>query len=102
MGLRFRRRIKVLPGVYLNVSRSGVSTSVGVRGAHVTLGHGKVRATSGIPGSGLSYTQSESIGGHGAETPERPQAGRWLRLLLWAVFWFMAGSVALFWVLSKL
>ena len=30
--------------------------SIGVRGAHVTLGHGKVRETVGLPGTGLSYT----------------------------------------------
>lgn len=29
MGWRFRRTIKILPGVHLNVSRSGVSTSAG-------------------------------------------------------------------------
>jgi hypothetical protein len=33
-----------------------VSTSLGVRGAHVTVGHGKVRETVGLPGTGLSYT----------------------------------------------
>jgi hypothetical protein len=60
MGLRFRRSIKLLPGVRLNLSKSGVSTSVGVRGAHVTLGHGKVRETVGIPGTGLSYTETQS------------------------------------------
>ncbi len=56
MGLRFFRRIRIAPGITLNLSKSGVSTSVGVRGAHVTLGHGKVRETVGLPGTGLSYT----------------------------------------------
>ena len=64
MGLRFRRSIKLLPGVRLNFSRSGVSTSVGVRGAHVTLGHGQVRETVGIPGTGLSYTETHSTHDH--------------------------------------
>ena len=53
MGWRFRRSIRILPGVRVNLSRSGVSTSVGVRGAHITIGHGQVRETVGIPGSGL-------------------------------------------------
>jgi uncharacterized protein DUF4236 len=52
MGWRFRRSVKILPGIRLNLSRSGISTSVGVRGAHVTVGHGKVRTTVGLPGSG--------------------------------------------------
>jgi|SRR5882757_8857 len=59
MPFRFRRSIKILPGVRLNLSRSGVSTSVGVRGAHITVGHGKVRETVGLPGTGLSYTHVE-------------------------------------------
>lgn len=55
MSLRFLRRVSVLPGVRLNFSRSGVSTTIGVRGASLTLG-GRYGATAniGIPGSGLS------------------------------------------------
>jgi hypothetical protein len=59
MGLRFFRRVRLAPGVTLNLSRSGVSTSIGTRGAHVTLGHGKTRETVGIPGAGLSYTTTQ-------------------------------------------
>jgi len=33
MGLRLRKSIKILPGVKLNISKSGISTSIGVRGA---------------------------------------------------------------------
>lgn len=56
MGFRFQRRIKILPGVTLNLSKSGISTSVGRRGAKVTLGKDGVRTTVGLPGTGLSYT----------------------------------------------
>jgi hypothetical protein len=59
MGLRFYRRLRILPGLTINLSRRGVSTSIGVRGAHVTLGHGQVRETVGLPGTGLSYTHVE-------------------------------------------
>jgi hypothetical protein len=59
MGFRFRRSIRILPGLRLNVGKRGVSTSIGVRGAHVTIGHGKVRETVGLPGTGISYTQVE-------------------------------------------
>jgi hypothetical protein len=48
MGFRFYRRIKVIPGVTLNVSKAGLSTSVGVKGAHMTLGNGNERTTVGI------------------------------------------------------
>jgi Bacterial SH3 domain. len=55
MGLRFRRTVKLLPGVRLNLSRSGVSTTVGVRGASVTVGKQGTYANVGLPGSGVSY-----------------------------------------------
>lgn len=56
MGFRFQRRIKIMPGVTLNVGKRGVSTSIGRRGAHITFGQNGVRTTVGIPGTGLSYT----------------------------------------------
>ena len=56
MGWRFRRSIRLFPGIRLNIGKRGVSTSIGVRGGHITVGHGKIRETVGIPGSGLNYT----------------------------------------------
>jgi hypothetical protein len=56
MGFRFRRSVKILPGVRLTLSRSGVSTSVGGRGAWLTFGRRGTRATVGLPGSGISYS----------------------------------------------
>src|SRR5690349_24180951 len=56
MPLRLYRRIRIDPGVRINLSKSGPSLSVGRRGARVTVGHGRRRATVGMPGTGLSYT----------------------------------------------
>lgn len=57
MGFRFRKSIKILPGVRINVSNKGVSSvSVGKRGATLNVGKKGVRGTVGIPGSGLSYS----------------------------------------------
>ena len=56
MGFRFRRSIRIMPGVRLNLGKRGVSTSIGVRGAQVTIGKTGVRQTVGIPGTGLSWT----------------------------------------------
>lgn len=56
MGFRFQKRIKLFPGVSLNLSKSGVSTSIGPRGAKVTVGNGRVRTTVGLPGTGISHT----------------------------------------------
>ena len=52
---RFRKTISVLPGVKVNLSKTGVSTSVGGKGATFNVGHGKKNVTLGIPGTGLSY-----------------------------------------------
>jgi hypothetical protein len=54
MGFRFRRSIKILPGIRLNFGKRRISTSIGVRGAHVTFGKSGTRTTVGLPGSGLS------------------------------------------------
>lgn len=60
MGFRYRKTIKIMPGVKLNLSKSGVSTSLGRRGATVNIGHGRVKSTVGLPGTGMSYSKSTS------------------------------------------
>lgn len=57
MGIKFRKSIKVMPGVRINLSNRGVSSvSVGRRGAKVNFGRQGVRSTVGLSGTGLSYT----------------------------------------------
>ncbi|ROR32585.1 DUF4236 domain-containing protein [Inmirania thermothiophila] len=56
MSFRFWRRIRIAPGVTLNLSKSGGSLSFGPRGAKFTIGPRGKRATVGIPGTGLFYT----------------------------------------------
>ena len=60
MGFRIRRRVKILPGVTLNVSNSGVSTSIGTPGATINVGRRGARGTVGIPGTGISYSEQLS------------------------------------------
>jgi hypothetical protein len=63
MGFRFRKVISVLPGVKINLSKSGVSTSLGGKGATVNVGSsGKRTFTLGIPGTGLSYQMPLGMG----------------------------------------
>jgi Protein of unknown function (DUF4236) len=91
MGWRFRRSVRLFPGIRLNFSLSGVSASVGVRGAHVTVGPRGTHTTVGLPGTGLSY--SETQGTHQeahseaqpAEAAESLPKGRALRGWLWIV-----------------
>ena len=58
MGFRFNRRIRILPGIRVNIGKKGISTSFGARGAWLTVGRRGTRVTVGLPGSGLSYTRS--------------------------------------------
>lgn len=90
MGFRFTKRIKVLPGITLNVSKSGLSTTIGPRGAKVTVGGKRgPRATFGIPGTGLSHSQR--IGDVAGAQPTTDASGKrggsrvfWLFILLLA------------------
>jgi tetratricopeptide (TPR) repeat protein len=57
MGWRLFRRKQLIPGVRLNISRSGPSIRLGPRGAGITVGgRSGLRATAGLPGSGIYYT----------------------------------------------
>jgi tetratricopeptide (TPR) repeat protein len=72
MSIRFRRRIKVLPGIYINVGKTGFSTSFGKRGANINIGKRGVYMNTGIPGSGVSVR--EKIGGRLDVNGELPKS----------------------------
>jgi hypothetical protein len=57
MSLRFWRRVRIIPGLRVNLSRSGASLSIGRRGAWYTVGPRGRRATVGLPGTGLFWTE---------------------------------------------
>jgi hypothetical protein len=67
MGFRFRKNLRLLPGVRLNFSKSGASVSLGGRGLTYNIGRKGTRATVGLPGSGLSHSSYRSH----TETAER-------------------------------
>jgi hypothetical protein len=75
---RFYRRLHIFPCLSVNLSKSGPSLTVGMRGAHVTFGHRGVTHTVGIPGTGIYYTSrsGQHTGYHSAhtETPVDPVA----------------------------
>jgi hypothetical protein len=59
MGLIFRQRFKIFPGVHLNLSKNGLSVSLGAPGATINLSPKRgTRLALGIPGTGLSYRTS--------------------------------------------
>jgi len=56
MPLRFRRTFKIFPGVKVNVSKGGISTTVGVKGFHLNFGKRGITRTIDFPGRGFSHT----------------------------------------------
>ncbi|MEO8607785.1 MAG: DUF4236 domain-containing protein [Chloroflexota bacterium] len=56
-GFRFRKSLQLLPGVRLNISKTGASLSLGPRGAHITTGTSGTYFSLDLPGSGAYYRQ---------------------------------------------
>ncbi len=62
MGLRFRKSIKIAKGVKINLSKSGVSLSVGRTGLHGTINsRGQLTTSAGLPGTGVSFVKTMSL-----------------------------------------
>ncbi|NMZ13285.1 DUF4236 domain-containing protein [Pseudomonas proteolytica] len=72
MGMRFQKRIQILPWVWLNISKSGFSFSFGPPGLSVNNSKKGVRVTAGLPGTGLSA--SHLINGEPANEQEHERA----------------------------
>lgn len=87
MGFTARKSFKVMPGVRMTVSKGGVSTSVGTRGARVTrTASGRVTRTVGLPGSGISHTKTMSSGASNRAVPP-PQPSKPVKPGLMAPRW---------------
>ena len=69
MGFRFQKRISLLPGIRLNLSKSGASLTVGKTGLSLNLGKDGATGNVGIPGTGLSYR--EKIAGNPTPVAEQ-------------------------------
>jgi Protein of unknown function (DUF4236) len=95
---RFRRSIRIAPGIKLNLNKKSVSLTGGVRGAHVTRSYGgRSNYSVGLPGTGVWYRGSlddpkgasqdredqESLGRELATAPE----GTWKAKLGNFFFW---------------
>ena len=102
MGVRARKSFKAGPA-RVTFSKSGVSTSVGVKGVRVgKMANGKTRTTLSVPGTGISYV-SESGKADGFDDVEAQPSGDGLwfdifmgillvvlsvQLLILSIFWF--------------
>ena len=87
MGLRFRKSIKVGP-FRVNLSKSGIGYSYGVKGYRVThKANGGVRTTASIPGTGISHVKEYSSAGTSQKRePEKSSAGNVLKVIFLGFF----------------
>lgn len=75
MAFRFRKSFKILPGVRINLSTSGLSTTFGPRGMSVTTGRRGTFLNAGIPGTGVS-ARGRLGGGGGHSIAGRGDEGK--------------------------
>ena len=83
MGFRFSKHVRIAPGIRLNVSKGGISSSLGGKGLTVNVGPRKTRTTVGLPGTGLSYTFNSAY----------TRSGRHRSLLTWALLIGLLGML---------
>jgi len=55
MPIRFHRQFTLFPGVKVNVSKTGMSITIGGKGFHLNLSKRGVMQTTNLPGKGLSH-----------------------------------------------
>ena len=81
MSYRFRKSVKLAPGVRMNVGKRGLGLSAGPRGASYTVNtSGRKTASVGLPGTGLSYRSS--LGASGNRSSRSAVARKaWLQLI---------------------
>ena len=73
MGMRFRKSIKLGPGVRFNVSKTGVGISAGVKGARYSVhSSGRKTTSARLPGTGVYYMKQ--TGGHGSKATRKTKA----------------------------
>lgn len=58
MPFRFRRSVRIAPGIRINLGKRGASVSVGRPGFTVNYAKGRTNYTVGLPGTGMSYTKT--------------------------------------------
>jgi hypothetical protein len=90
MGFRFRRSIRLAPGLRINLSKSGGSLSVGRRGAMLNFSGRGTKVTVGLPGSGLSYSTMLKSGPETALPSDQGRGGGVGGFILLALFVLLA------------
>jgi hypothetical protein len=63
MAWRFRKSFDLFPGVKINLSKSGISTSFGTGPFHINVGPRGAFSTTSLPGTGISFRQKMPLEG---------------------------------------
>ena len=62
MGMRFRKSIKIAPGVKLNIGKKSVGISIGGKCGGISVNSKTgARVRTSIPGTGISFSEPISI-----------------------------------------
>ena len=98
MAMRFRRSVKVAPGVKVNLSKKNVGVTVGTEGAHYSVNSsGRKTTTVGVPGTGVSYVNvSSKKHQQGGGEARLASKGTYIALLVLAVLLVAIGVALLF------
>jgi len=83
--------VKLFPGVWLNLGKTGISTSVGTKGVTLNVKGDAVRTTLSAPGTGISYSSTAK------PTSGEPSAGRGAAYILLIV---LAASALVYFLAS--
>lgn len=70
MAWSYRKRIKIVPGVHLNFSKRGISTSIGVKGASLNFSSSGTRLNTNV----LGFSNSYQISGSSSSRFPQPQS----------------------------
>ncbi len=92
MGFRFRKSVKLAPGINLNFNKKSVGITTGVKGAKFTVNSkGKTTTSVGLPGTGLSYQKISNINNSKTtdtlETEPPKKATGCLTVAIWLFLW---------------
>jgi tetratricopeptide (TPR) repeat protein len=75
--MRLRKSVKIAPGIRLNVTKTGIGLSAGVRGARYSVhSSGRTTRTVGMPGTGGSYLSVSGRGHAGTRAARAREVAR--------------------------
>lgn len=83
MALRIRKSFKVAPGLRINVSKSGISTSIGGKGVTANLSKRGTKVTTSLVGTGLSASKTYRPNKRGAAAGAKPPI--WAHVVTWMI-----------------